>query len=123
MWRAYADAGQAPNPDDAQLATFAADRALTTLRAALRSINEQGIVLKGSFESEPRAVDAVPAHDPSLVEIRDCLDGTGIVAYRASAEGVDGEPGGRHEARATVSKVEPDRWKVTTFAIRRVGTC
>jgi hypothetical protein len=123
MWRAYAKAGLAANPDDPELARYAADQALKTLTDGLKSIKSRGEVLKGEYGSSPQVVGASPAAQPASVQISDCLDGTNFLTYKATGELADDEPGGRRSTTATVTNFGADGWKVAGFAIQKVGTC
>ncbi|MFE9690677.1 hypothetical protein [Micromonospora sp. NPDC005806] len=123
MWRAYAKAGRAANPDEPDLARYAADEALATLRKGLAEYRSEKQVIKGEFGSSPRAADAVPPGDPTTVTVTDCLDGTRFLVYTAAGELADDEPGGRRSATATVVNRRGEGWKVTSFGVQEVGTC
>ena len=123
MWRAYAKAGLTANLDEPDLAKYASDLALETLRDGLASYRSQDQVIKGEFGSNPWVVQVSPAADPKAITVGDCLDGTKFLVYTTSGELADDELGGRRSATAMVSNVGADSWKVTSFAVQEVGTC
>ncbi|MGI5214863.1 hypothetical protein [Plantactinospora sp. CA-290183] len=123
MWQAYATAGLAANADEPDLPRYASGQALTTLRQGLAALRRDGEVIKGEYGSSPRVADASPADQPATVRIRDCLDGSNFLTYKATGELADDEPGGRRSTEATVAGTGAEGWKVIRFAIQEVGTC
>lgn len=121
MWRAYAVAGLTANSNEPELARYAADRALATLRDGLNSYASKGQVLKGHLASRPRVAEVSPPNHPTEVTIADCIDTTAFLVYE-DGEPEDDEPGGRRSAMGTVTLLT-DGWRVTSFGIREVGTC
>jgi hypothetical protein len=121
MWSAYAKAGLTSNPDEPDLARYATDRALKTLKDGLSSNRSKGYVIKGEYGSSPQLAEVGPGAIPASVVVTDCLDGTKFLVYRTSGELVK-EPSGRRATRATVAKTGSD-WKVTGFGVQAVGTC
>jgi hypothetical protein len=122
MWQAYAKAGLSANPDEPELARNAADRALRTLTNGLKSYKDKGHVLKGDLVANPQVSDASPAADPTTVTILDCVDDSKFLVYKSSGELLNDTPGGRHSAKATVTKLA-DGWKVTSFGLQAINTC
>lgn len=122
MWKAYAKAGLTANPDEPDLPVYAADPALKLLREGLAGYRAKGQVFKGEYGSSPSVAEATPAATPTTVVIADCLDSTNFLVYKASGEKADDVPGGRRSTSATV-KSHGGIWKVTSFAVRKKGTC
>ena len=123
MWQAYAKAGLTANPDEPDLAKYATDRALKTLRGGLTDLRGKGHVIRGEYTSKPQVVEATPALDPNAISVRDCLDTRRFLTYKGSGDLVDDEPGGFRLTRATVTNLGADGWKVTSFGVQAVGTC
>lgn len=123
MWQAYTHAGRT-DPDDPELAHFAAGRTLQTLKDGLAAERRKHQVLKGNLVINPHVSGASPETDPQSVTITDCVDDTKILVYkRSSGEPINHVPGGRRLAKATVTKHGTDGWKVTRFGIQAVNTC
>jgi hypothetical protein len=122
MWKAYAKAGLTANPDEPDLAVYATDPALKLLRDGLAGYRAKGQVFKGEYGSSPSVAEATPAAAPTTVIIADCLDTTNFLVYKTSGEKADDVPGGRRSTSATV-KSQGGVWKVTSFAVRKKGTC
>jgi hypothetical protein len=123
MWQAYAKAGLTANPDDPDLARYAAGKALKTLQKGLTGYRDKSQVLKGDLVTNPQASGASPDADPTSVTITDCLDTTNFLVYKGSGELANDTPGGRRSTKATVTNVGADGWKVTSFGVQAVNTC
>ncbi|GAB3147015.1 hypothetical protein GCM10027290_29650 [Micromonospora sonneratiae] len=124
MWQAYAKAGLTANPDEPDLAKYASERALSTLREGLAGTKRDGHVIKGELGSAPQVERASPAAQPMTVSIIDCLNTEKFLTYTTSGDPVDDEPGGRRLTRATVTNISTgEGWKVTGLGIQAVGTC
>lgn len=123
MWKAYAKAAQTANPDEPDLARYAKDRALTTLKEGLINLRKDRQVIKGEYVSKPKVAPGTPSANPHLVTIEDCLDDSKFLTYQATGELAGTQPGGRRATRATVTFVAGDDWKVTGIGIQAVGTC
>lgn len=123
MWTAYAKAGLTSNADEPDLAKFAADDALRTLRKGLAGYRSKKQVIKGDFGSSPSVANVSPGTNPTTVTITDCLDGTRFLVYKSSGGLADDKPGGRRSATAAVTNLGGQGWKVTNFGVQEVGTC
>lgn len=123
MWAAYQTAGETANPDDPQLATYAANGALQTLTNGLKSVRDRGLVIKGDIVLNPRVTALEPADKPSSIEITDCADTTKSLLYKRSGELFNDKPGGRRLVIATVKDIGGGVWKVVSFGARDIGTC
>ncbi|WP_030442476.1 hypothetical protein [Actinoplanes subtropicus] len=122
MWRSYAKAGLTANRDEPDLAVYATGPALKLLRDGLAGYRAKGQVFRGEYRSNPSVAAATPAARPSTVIIADCLDSTNFLVYKTSGEKADDVPGGRRSTSATV-RMLGGVWKVTSFAVRKKGTC
>ncbi|MEU4217167.1 hypothetical protein [Actinoplanes sp. NPDC026623] len=123
MWQAYAQAGLTADPDDPDLARYAAGTALETLQRGLTGYHDKSQVLKGELVTNPQVSGASPDADPKSVAITDCLDATNFLVYKSSGELANDTPGGRRSTRATVTNVGAEGWKVTSFGVQAVNTC
>jgi hypothetical protein len=124
MWSAYAKAGLTANPDEPDLAKYAAGDALNTLTRGLTNYRTAGHILKGDVVNSPSVAGSGASVDPSSVNIADCLDGSRFLVYVAATGALaDNVPGGRRSTTAVVADAGGGIWKVTSFAVKAVGTC
>jgi hypothetical protein len=123
MWAAYEKAGETANPDDPELATYAADVALQTLTNGLRSVRDRGLVIKGDIVLAPAVTVVEPADRPTSIKITDCADDSKSLLYRKSGELYNDKPGGRRLIVATVKDTGGGVWKVVSFGAHDVGSC
>lgn len=123
MWRAYAKAGLTADPDDPDLGRYAADTALQTLQKGLKGYRDKAQVLKGDLVTNPQVSGASPDADPTSVTITDCVDDTKFLVYKRAGGLANDAPGGRRSTKATVTNVDADGWKVTSFGVQAVNTC
>jgi hypothetical protein len=122
MWRAWVAAGTTSDPNHPDLARYASDQALQSIVRALTINRDKGWVSKGEPVIAPRVESASPPTNPTVVRIRDCIDTSNWLNYKASGEPADDTPGGK---RAVVADVKPFSgvWKVTGFGITAVQSC
>jgi hypothetical protein len=124
MWHAYESAATRPNPDDPQLARYAAGTALHTLTNGLTMLREHGLKGTGSVAHTPEPTIAFPVHAPTEVVVSDCMDtAVSHLARTRSGPAYADSPGGHRLCLATVQRRPDGSWKVVTFAVRAVGTC
>jgi hypothetical protein len=123
MWAAYETAGETANPDDPQLATYAADSALHNLADGLRSVRDRGLVIKGDIVLNPVVTALEPADKPTSIEITDCADDSRSLLYQRSGEPFNDNPGGRRLIVATVKDIGGGVWKVVSFGVHDIDTC
>jgi hypothetical protein len=124
MWGAYTDAAHVSNPASAELARYATGEALKTFTGGLQSLKDQGLKGAGSVVLAPQVTEVAPAAVPMKISIRDCVDTSGSSIVRASpGPPYQDTPGGRRLTLATVEHQSDGSWKVSTFALRAVGTC
>jgi len=123
MWRVYMAATHTADPDDPQLARYAAGEALRVLRSGLRWMRKEGLRGRGGVRLAPTADRLIPAEAPRVASIGDCVDTSATRMYRANGDRYTDAPGGRRALSATVKDVGGGAWKVTNFGIRAVGTC
>ncbi|MDM4783413.1 MULTISPECIES: hypothetical protein [unclassified Micromonospora] len=122
MWQAYAKAGLTANPQEPDLARYATGPALALLTSGLTKLRADGEVIKGRYQSSPH-VAATPASAGDTITVRDCLNTTDFLTYKASSGALsDDTPGGNRAVLATVTR-DDDGWKVSTVAAQAVGTC
>ena len=124
MWTAYAKAGLTANPDEPDLARYATGDALNTLVKGLTNYRKAGQILKGDVVNSPSAANSAVSVDPSRVDVVDCIDDTRFLVYVAATGAlVDDVPGGRRSTTAVVADTGGGTWKVSSFAVKAVGTC
>ncbi|MDG4760341.1 hypothetical protein [Micromonospora sp. WMMD710] len=123
MWQAYAKAGLTANPDDPDLARFASDAALQTLKSGLSSYRSKGQILKGDLVVNPQVRQSSLVSTPPTVTVTDCIDDTRFLVYTAAGSPINDVPGGRRAVEATVTGGGTQGWKVVSFGVREVGTC
>jgi hypothetical protein len=122
MWRAFADAGAAGNPEHPDLPRFADEAALRVLVSGLQANKKQGLVSRGDIVYSPKVTAVAPVSAPTEVTIVDCADTSKAKRVKTSGAPFQDAPGGRRLIRATVRGGD-DAWKVTTFAVNEVGSC
>jgi hypothetical protein len=122
MWRAWVDAGTTSDPTHPDLARYASEQALQSIVRALAINRDKGWVSKGEPVIAPRVESASPPTNPAMVRIRDCIDTSNWLNYKASGELADDTPGGK---RLVVADVKPSSgvWKVAGFGITAVQSC
>ena len=122
MWRAFADAGAAGNPEHPDLPRFAEGTALRALVSGLQANKKQGLISRGDIVYSPRVTAVTSVSAPTEVTIVDCADTSKAKRVKASGAPFQDAPGGRRLIRATVRGGD-DAWNVTTFAVNEVGSC
>jgi hypothetical protein len=124
MWAAYDRAIGIPDPASPEIGRYAAGAALRTITTGLASVKQQGLKGTGAVTVHARPAEISPAAAPVKVAVRDCLDtsATHLVRARPGPPYRD-SPGGRRECLATVERQGDGSWKVTSFALKAVGTC
>jgi hypothetical protein len=123
MWQQMQAAGATADWKDPRLAAYASGQALRTLVTGLRNARDQGIVIKGTIVTHPRAVSVTPAASPDRVLVSDCLDDTHWLNYVAATGTLQNNvPGGHHLTQAAVTG-RAGRWTVSRLAVQGPGTC
>ncbi|WP_328869646.1 hypothetical protein OHT76_05735 [Streptomyces sp. NBC_00287] len=124
MWQDMAQAGRTSDWRSPKLATHATGDALSVMSRVLYADHRNGLVSKGGPKNHPEVTLASPSARPSTVMISDCGDSTDWLQYRKdTGELADDEPGGRRAITAEVKRMEDGTWKVTRFAVERLGSC
>lgn len=122
-WDAVTAARSIPDPQNADLARYAADTALANEQSSLLYLQEQGIVFQGQPSLEPRTTSVDLAVTPT-VTIEDCVDSAAwrpvVKATGESAEAPGQSP--RVPSSATVQFIT-DRWLVVEIESDRSRTC
>jgi hypothetical protein len=124
MWNSYMRVLALPDPDSPELARYATDGALQTLRDGVRDLRDQGLKGEGEFVLSPRVTEVAPATAPTKIGIRDCFnDGEARIVRASPGPPYSDKPGGRRLCQATVERQGDGAWKVTSFGLHEVGTC
>jgi hypothetical protein len=119
---AYVDAARTSDPGAATLRQYAQGAALTTVTSMLFGNQRDQKVVRGELGTNPMVVQSRPVAEPTEVLIRDCLDDSHWLEYRASGELWDDKPGGRRQMQATVTKSDTG-WKVAAYSMGAYGGC
>jgi hypothetical protein len=123
MWSDMAAAAETADYQSPRLAEHADSDALSQLVRGLYANKQHGIVVKGDPRTSPEVTSATPAEDPTVVMIRDCLDGTRWLNYVEQTGKLENDtPGSRHATTATVRR-DGSSWKVTDLAVGADGSC
>jgi hypothetical protein len=120
MWDAVVSAAKTADPDAPGLRRYATDKALARIVMVLYLDHEQDQVVLGTLAMAP-SVDAEESTGTEI-HIRDCVDTSLWLVYRASGGLVDDTPGGPHATAATVTD-SGGHWMVSTLDIGEVQTC
>lgn len=124
MWHAMAGAARTSDWKSSTLSQYTTGEALSTISRGLYTDHQNGLVTKGAPRNEPAVAALNPADEPETVTISDCGDSTDWLKYRAdSGQRANDGPGGRRAITAVVNRQDDDRWLVSAFAVRAVGTC
>lgn len=123
MWKEMQAAGVTADWKDPRLASYASGQALSALVTGLRHARGQGIVIKGTIVTHPRAGTAAPAGSPDRVLVTDCLDDTRWLNYEAATGRLQNNvPGGHRLVKALVTR-SAGQWTVSRLAVHAEGTC
>jgi hypothetical protein len=123
MWQAMATADEIPDPDASDLRRYATGDALARVVGALVNDQTDGHVSRGRPVLHASVASAIPAADPTEVDVVDCGDSTHWTThYKATGVEISPDPRGRRHITAVVKKVD-GVWKVATFDIGDFGTC
>ncbi|HEY3709395.1 MAG TPA: hypothetical protein VGL64_08475 [Amycolatopsis sp.] len=124
MWSDMADAATTSDWQSPKLAQNATGEALQTISRSLYADHYNGLVTKGRPLNHPEPASAEPLDNPTSVTLTDCGDSTNWLKYRAdNGQPAEDGPSGRRQIEALVKKAVDGSWKVTTFAVREVGSC
>lgn len=118
-----AQAGTTSDWQSPILAQYAMGDALSVISRGLYADHLNGLVTKGTPKNSPTVTSASPPTNPTTVVISDCGDSTHWLKYRASTDQRYGGAGGHRAITAEVQKQSDGAWKVTSFAVRGLGTC
>jgi hypothetical protein len=121
MLRIWVDAAKTANPETPALREYTQGDALKFLTNQLYGMQMQHMVALGEPGTSPTVIDARPLDVPNTVVVRDCLDSTNWLQYRASGGLWDDKQGTRQELKAIVRRGDAG-WKVDAFVLRDV-TC
>lgn len=124
MWTSYDTAVEVPDPSSPDLRRYATGEALQTLTKGLQSVKDQSLKGTGELFLSPHVSEVSPASAPTNVGVRDCFDdgATHLVRVGPGSPYHD-IPGGRRLCTATIVLQPDGTWKVTRFALQKVGTC
>ena len=112
---AYAEASQAANPDDPNLATYLADPLLSLTRHNIRTLKDKGEVQMGAQTATVVSSQVDLASTPPTVTIHACLDYSALkLVYQANHSPVPNSAlkTTRVPAVATVAKYATGQWLV-----------
>ncbi len=122
MWQAMAKAAETADSQSPELAMYATGDALGVLNRSLYADKLSGVVSKGRPTNDPTVSNVDPADNPTTIMVKDCSDSSNWLKYKGDKP-VDATPGGRRSITAEVKKQQDGSWRVTRFAVEKVGSC
>jgi len=123
LLNAFVAASNAGTDDTTDLARYATGSALEVLANGLADNKAKGEHTQGTPGiDQPRVTEIAPASAPTSVAVTGCVDDTNWQTYNSSGQVGNSGPSGRRGTSAKIEKRE-GAWKVTSLAIRGVGTC
>ncbi|WP_415830059.1 hypothetical protein [Kibdelosporangium persicum] len=122
MWQAMAKAAETADAQSPELAKYATGDALGVLNRSLYADRLNGVVSKGRPTNNPTVSTVDPTDKPTTVAVADCSDSSNWLKYKGGKL-LDDTPGGRRSITAEVKKQQDGTWKVTRFAVEKVGSC
>ncbi|MFF1676123.1 hypothetical protein ACFVYG_08830 [Streptomyces sp. NPDC058256] len=124
MWQDMAQAATTSNWKSPKLAAHATGDALSVMSRGLYADHLNGLVSKGVPKNHPKVTSVNPPTRPTTVMIEDCGDSTHWLQYRKdTGKLADDTAGGRRAITAEVKEQTDGAWKVTRFAVERLGSC
>jgi hypothetical protein len=123
MWQAMAKAGETADWQSPEVAKYATGDALGVINRSLYTDHLNGVVSKGAPVTSPKVTEEKPPSKPTTIMISDCGDSTNWLKYKKDGSPFTDSPGGHRAITAEVKKQADGSWKVTRFAVERVGTC
>jgi len=122
MQHAFQAAEQIPDPNAADLRTYAAGDALMLLTNGLTSLKRDGLRGTGETRFDPKVTELAPPASPTQARVEDCMDTAGSHVVKIDGSAYTDTPGGMRLAVATLEQVD-GAWKVTGLGIHEVGSC
>ncbi|MGP3769763.1 hypothetical protein ACTWJ8_02930 [Streptomyces sp. SDT5-1] len=124
MWQDVAAAARTSDWKSPLLARHATGDALGTITRGMYADHRNGLVTRGAPRNDPTVSRLTPRAAPVVALVSDCGDSTHWLKYRkTTGKLADSTPGGRRAITAEVKKQDDGAWKVTRFAVERVGSC
>lgn len=123
MWTAFVEAGRTSDWQSATLGRYATGIALTNLTRGLYADHLNKLITKGEPVLNPAVASVEPSGEPVKVVVSDCADSTNWLKYRSSDGSLADTPGGRRLINGVVERQADMSWKVSDFAVQKVGTC
>lgn len=123
MWKAYVEAIRIPDPAYPDLARYTQGDALKVFVNGLTSVQGDGLVGQGDVTLQPKVTTIRPNASPPTVDIEDCVDTSKSHLVKKDGSPYQDTPGGHRSAAATATQLPDGTWKVSSFALRAVGTC
>ncbi|UGQ10515.1 hypothetical protein LO772_27265 [Yinghuangia sp. ASG 101] len=120
LMAAVVQASATGDPDFPLLAKYATGEALVTVRSSINVYRQNALTAKGPMRMSPQVTSTSP--DGASAKIKDCLDDSQWLLYKADGSVHGNAPGGRHNTDADAVRVE-GAWKVSVLRIGEPGTC
>jgi hypothetical protein len=122
LQNAFLAASRKGDPDHPDLAKYATGDALALYTKGLKSQKAQGLLGRGQAIYHPKVTMLAPATAPTKATVQDCMDTSATSLYKANGDPYQDTPGGLRLVFADVERLN-GIWKVTSLAIREVGSC
>jgi hypothetical protein len=122
MQHAFTKAGEVADPSYPDLPKYASGPALQLLTTGLTSMRTKGLRARGQTIYHPKVESIEPASAPTRARVRDCIDTSNAVAYKANGDPYKDTPGGLRLVIADLTRTG-HAWKVTGLGVHEVGSC
>ena len=111
---------------DPDLEKYAADKALSDIKATLFYYQQQGTIMKGTLTRSPKVTAISIESDPLKATVVDCVDSSAYDKVSAkTGKAVGSVPSGprRHVVTSTAERSKTGDWKIYASVIDRERTC
>ncbi|GAA5197406.1 hypothetical protein GCM10023322_68600 [Rugosimonospora acidiphila] len=123
LLHAFVAASNAGTTDTSDLSNYGTGTALQVLSDGLQDNKSKGVKSQGQPGIDaPQVTKISPADDPTSVTVTGCVDDTHWLLYTYDGKLADNPPSGRRGTSAVIDR-SGSVWKVTSLAIKDVGTC
>jgi hypothetical protein len=122
MQAAFEEAGRAGDASFSTLQQYTTGAALDLLTTALINRKKEGVLARGETVHHAEVTAVGPAKAPTKATVQDCMDTRKSSLFKPNGDPVPQDKGGFRLALSDLKRTE-GTWKVTTLAVREVGSC